>query len=100
MGTKERITFAKDPEKFIERAITKFVQESPANRRKVDGRKYWDTPWLDLPPEMILFSSSIKRSLEDSTYSSEDLRPDLWKEQKPPESVRHFLGPSCIRRYP
>ena len=44
MGTKERITFAKDPEKFIERAITEFVQENPANRRKVDGGKYWGTP--------------------------------------------------------
>ena len=44
MGTMERITFVKDPEKAVERAITKFVLESPANRRKVDGGKYWDTP--------------------------------------------------------
>jgi len=40
----KRIVFNKDPEKFIERVIAKFVQESPANRRKVDGGKYWETP--------------------------------------------------------
>jgi epoxyqueuosine reductase len=44
MGTGGRITFAKNPEGFIEKAITKFVQDSPANRRKVDRRKYWETP--------------------------------------------------------
>ena len=44
MKSMKRIVFNKDPEKFIERVIAKFVQESPANRRKVDGGKYWDTP--------------------------------------------------------
>jgi epoxyqueuosine reductase len=44
MRTMERITFAKEPERFIRRAIAKFLQESPANRRKVDGGKYWDLP--------------------------------------------------------
>jgi ferredoxin len=40
----ERTTFTKNPEKFIENAIANFVQSSPANRRKVDGGKYWDAP--------------------------------------------------------
>ena len=40
----KRILFNKDPEKFIERVIARFVQESPANRRKVDGGRYWQTP--------------------------------------------------------
>jgi hypothetical protein len=40
----KRILFNKDPEKFIERVIARFVQESPANRRQVDGGKYWKTP--------------------------------------------------------
>ena len=44
MGAGERVRFAANPERFIEKAITKFVQENPANRRKVDGGKYWDTP--------------------------------------------------------
>ena len=44
MKSLKGIVFSKDPEKFIERVIAKFVQESPANRRKVDGGKYWETP--------------------------------------------------------
>ena len=40
----ERITLAKEPERFIERAIARFVHENPANRRKADGGKYWDPP--------------------------------------------------------
>lgn len=44
MKAKTKIRFAKDPEKFIERAITKFVMESPSNRRKKDGRRYFNAP--------------------------------------------------------
>ena len=40
------LTSAKDPEKIIERAVTGFVRVSPANRRKIDGLNYWDTPLL------------------------------------------------------
>jgi epoxyqueuosine reductase len=42
----ERILFSKDPEKFIERAIAKFLSKNAANRRKVDGAKYWDEPLI------------------------------------------------------
>jgi epoxyqueuosine reductase QueG len=44
MGAGEEITFAKNPEKFLENAIAKFIHVSPANRRKVDGGKYWGKP--------------------------------------------------------
>ena len=44
METKGRVTFAKSPEKFIEKAIAQFVRESPANCRKADGGRYWDAP--------------------------------------------------------
>jgi epoxyqueuosine reductase len=37
-------SFSKDPEKFIEKAIIQFTKKSPANRRKVDGGRYWDQP--------------------------------------------------------
>jgi hypothetical protein len=39
-----RIRFTKKPEEFIENAIAKFVKNSAANRRKVDGGRYWDSP--------------------------------------------------------
>jgi len=40
----KKIIFKKEPERFIKQVISKFVQESPANLRKVDGGKYWDKP--------------------------------------------------------
>ncbi|MDO9124196.1 MAG: hypothetical protein Q7V12_07205, partial [Deltaproteobacteria bacterium] len=42
----ERTTFRKHPEKSIERAIIQFTRKSPANRRKVDGGKYWEIPLI------------------------------------------------------
>jgi len=40
----KKLSFSKDPEKFIEKTITQFAKKSPANRRKVDGGRYWDQP--------------------------------------------------------
>jgi epoxyqueuosine reductase len=36
--------FAENPDKFIAQAIARFVQKSPANRRKEGRGKYWDRP--------------------------------------------------------
>lgn len=44
MGIGERVTIERNPEKFVEKTIVKFVEKSPGNRRKFDGGKYWDTP--------------------------------------------------------
>ena len=44
MSKKEKITFGNNPEKFIIRTVTKFVNKNPGNRRKVDVGRYWDTP--------------------------------------------------------
>lgn len=39
-----RIRISNNPEKFVGKAIAKFVKDSPANRRKLDKGKYWDEP--------------------------------------------------------
>ena len=44
MRAKTKIHLAKDPEKSIEQTITKFIMESPSNRRKADGKRYFDSP--------------------------------------------------------
>jgi epoxyqueuosine reductase len=44
VGGEKGITFTRNPEKFIAMTIAKFVKENPANRRKVDAGRYWDTP--------------------------------------------------------
>jgi len=82
MGTKERVTFAKEPEKLIEKAITKFIQESPANRRKVDGEKYWEAPLVGFATGNDPLFSQYKRSLENFIYAPGDLQSDLWKEKE------------------
>ena len=40
----KRISFPKNPEPFVHKAIVQFVKQSPLNRRKVDGGRYWDSP--------------------------------------------------------
>jgi ferredoxin len=42
----QELSFSKHPEKFIEKAIIQFTQKSPANRRKVDGGRYWKRPLI------------------------------------------------------
>jgi epoxyqueuosine reductase len=44
MKGQKRIAVDKNPEKFIGKAIAIFVQKNPANRRKIDGGKYWEAP--------------------------------------------------------
>jgi epoxyqueuosine reductase len=44
METRKIIRFASNPEEFIRQAMTRFVEESPSNRRKVDGGRYFDAP--------------------------------------------------------
>ncbi len=44
MKTQKRGLFAKDPEKFIEKAIVHFTRTNPGNRRKEGRGKYWDRP--------------------------------------------------------
>ncbi len=46
MGATNRIRFDKNPKKFIGKAIADFVKKSPANIRKVDGGRYWETPLI------------------------------------------------------
>jgi len=46
MGTAKSVRFDKGPEKFIEKAIINLVKKSPANIRKVDGGRYWETPLI------------------------------------------------------
>jgi epoxyqueuosine reductase len=44
MKTEKGIRLLRQPESFVGRTIADFVNQSPANRRKADGEKYWDAP--------------------------------------------------------
>jgi len=113
MKTKERIRLTSNPEKFIEAAIAKFVKESPANRRKLDGGKYWDKPLVGFasgtdplfkeykkiigkfhqtPPEIFGLTFGQKKPKDLSVISwvlptAEDIRKSNRKETKYPSRL-------------
>ena len=44
MRKEESASPGKDPNGFIEKTIAAFVENSPSNRRKADGGRYFDAP--------------------------------------------------------
>jgi hypothetical protein len=66
----KKMTLAKEPERFLERAITRFVQDSPANRRKVDGGKFWDHPLVGFASGEDPLFKQYKKILEASLHAS------------------------------
>jgi epoxyqueuosine reductase len=44
MKKSRTIRIAEQPENFIARAIADFVKKSPGNRRRIDKKRYWDSP--------------------------------------------------------
>ncbi len=113
MKPARRIVFNKEPEKFIEELVVKFVEKSPANRRKVDGGKYWDAPLVGFasgndplfkqykeiigdfhltPKEIFRMTFGGKPSKELSVISwvlpaSEDIRKSNRKETRYPSLI-------------
>jgi len=87
MVTKERITFAKNPEKAVERAITKFVQGSPANRRKVDGGKYWDTPLVGFASGEDPLFKQYKKIIGRFHYTPQELFDLTFGKSKHPRNL-------------
>lgn len=109
--TINRLTFITHAEKSIQKAIIKFVQDNPANRRKVDGGKYWDTPLVGFasgneplfkqykkvigrfhftPQEIFKLTFGMKKGPDELTViswvlpTSEDIRKSNRKETNSP----------------
>jgi epoxyqueuosine reductase len=94
MKTKERITLAKDPEKFIERAITNFVQESPANRRKVDGGRYWDAPLVGFASGDDPLFKQYKKIIGRFHFTPQEIFDLSFGKSKSPLSVISWILPA------
>ena len=94
MKTNERITFAKDPEKFIERAIGKFVQESPANRRKVDGGRYWDAPLVGFASGNDPLFKQFKKIIGRFHFTPQEIFDLSFGKSKTPLSVISWILPA------
>jgi hypothetical protein len=87
MKTVERIVFNKDPEKFIERVITKFVQESPANRRKIDGGKYWETPLVGFASGEDLLFKQYKKIIGEFHFTPQEIFELTFGGRKPSKEL-------------
>jgi epoxyqueuosine reductase QueG len=80
----KRIVFNKDPEKFIEGVIAKFVQESPANRRKVDGGRYWQTPLVGFASGDNPLFRQYKKIIGEFHYTPQEIFELTFGRRKPP----------------
>lgn len=73
MKSKSRVCFAKEPEKFIEQAIGKFVDESSSNRRKVDGGRYFDSPLVGFASANDPLFKQYKKIIGRFHFSPQDI---------------------------
>ena len=94
MGTGERVTFAKNPEKFIERTITKFVEENAANRRKVDGGKYWDAPLVGFASGDDSLFKRYKKIIGKFHFTPKEIFNLTFGKSKSPLSVISWILPA------
>jgi hypothetical protein len=73
MKSKERIYFAKDPEKFVQQAIAKFVEESSSNQRRVDGGRYFDSPLVGFASANDPLFKQYKKIIGRFHFSPQDI---------------------------
>ena len=92
METMKRIVFNKDPGKFIGGVIAKFVQESPANRRKVDGGKYWETPLVGFASGDNPLFRQYKEIIGEFHYTPQEIFELTFGGGSPPKSFQLSLG--------
>ena len=83
----ERIAFAKEPERFIKRAITRFVRKSPANRRKVDGGKYWDLPLVGFASGHDPLFNQYKNIIGKFHFTPQELFDLTFPEKRRPQGL-------------
>lgn len=101
MARQKRILFAKEPEKFIEKAITQFVRESSSNRRKVDGGRYWDEPLVGFASGEDPLFKQYKKVIGKFHFTPLDIFERTFKKKKPQEiSVISWVLPTAedVRR--
>lgn len=96
MKAKRRIRLSNNPEKFIEAAIAKFVKESPANRRKLDGGKYWDKPFVGFSSGEDPLFKQYKKIIGKFHFTPREIfELTFGKRKQPPElSVISWILPA------
>jgi ferredoxin len=82
-----KIIFSTDPEKFLQNAITQFIQESPANRRKVDGGKYWDMPIVGFASGDDPLFKQYKKIIGQFHFTPGEIFELTFRKQKPSKKL-------------
>ncbi len=97
MKSKERIYFAKDPENFVQQAITKFVEESSFNRRKVDGGRYFDSPLVGFASAKDPLFKQYKKIIGGFHFAPQDIFDLTFgkSDRKKELSVISWILPIC-----
>ena len=73
MKPAKRIVLNKEPERFIEGVIAKFVADSSTNRRKVDGGKYWEVPLVGFASGKDPLFKQYKKIIGDFHFTPQEI---------------------------
>lgn len=87
MKSQERILFSKNPEKFIEKAISKFTRESRANRRKEGRGKYWDNPLVGFASGEDALFKAYKKIIGKFHYTPQEIFDLTFGKRKRPQQL-------------
>ena len=87
MKSQKRIIFSENPEKFVEKAIVKFVQENPANRRKVGRGKYWDKPLVGFASGEDPLFKAYKKIIGKFHYTPREIFTQTFGRRKEPKQL-------------
>jgi epoxyqueuosine reductase len=87
MKSQKRIILSENPEKFVEKAIVKFVQENPANRRKVGRGKYWDKPLVGFASGEDPLFKAYKKVIGKFHYTPREIFTQTFGRRKEPKQL-------------
>src|SRR5271157_5470615 len=87
MKSQKRIILSENPEKFIEKAIVKFVQESPANRRKIGRGKYWDKPLVGFASGEDPLFKAYKKVIGKFHFTPQEIFTQTFGRRKEPKQL-------------
>ncbi len=87
MKKQGRISFAENPEKFIQKAIVKFTKESPANRVKMGRGKYWDRPLVGFASADDPLFRVYKKIIGRFHLTPQEIFALTFPRRKPPQNL-------------
>ena len=102
MKRQKKILWNQNPEKFIEKAIAQFTQESPANRFQEGRGKYWDRPLVGFASGDDPLFKAYKKIIGKFHFTPQEIFTQTFGKRKEPQelSVISWILPAteAVRR--